>query len=174
MSSVSKNRVRIFDYWQIQEPSLEATPPVRRSTEPLFGEDAIGEAQRLIANITGFLESRRSYQQKTGSFRAQVDDLLTTLHQACNCEAEEDGPAEANLTLYKANLRKLYTCLRNGKLLENRITAYFQAANLANYDPKITQLAFTDPPETMRKRLDERLGRLQHAMHRVIQAQKLL
>jgi hypothetical protein len=80
MSSVSKSRVRIFDYWQIQEPSLEAEPPVRRSNEPLFGEDAIGEAQRLIANITGFLESRRNYQQKAGVFRAQVDDLLATLY----------------------------------------------------------------------------------------------
>lgn len=107
-------------------------------------------------------------------FRAQVDDLLATLYQACNCEAEEEGPAEANLKLYKANLRKLYTCLRNGKLLENRITNYFQAANLANYDPALTQLAFTDPPGTMRKRLNEGLGRLQRAMHQVMQGQKLL
>jgi hypothetical protein len=78
------------------------------------------------------------------------------------------------LKLYKANLRKLYVCLRGGKLLENSLTNYFQTANLANYDPTVTQLAFTEGPDEMRRRLEESVGGLQRAMHLVLQGQKLL
>jgi hypothetical protein len=84
MSTVGKSRIRIFDYWQIQEPSLESEPPARRSLEPQFGEDLITEAQRLLCNVNGFLEGKRSYEERIGRLRGQVEDLLGTLYQACN------------------------------------------------------------------------------------------
>lgn len=72
-----------------------------------------------------------------------MGDLLEVLYKECNSEAEEEGQAEANIKLYRANLRKLYLCIRNAKLLHRAITHYFQTANLANYDRTLTQLTFT-------------------------------
>jgi hypothetical protein len=76
------------------------------------------------------------------------------LHRNCNSEAEDKEKAESNINIYKDNLKKQYISIREAKLLENRIESYFQNANLANYDPEITKLTFTEPSETMYQRLN--------------------
>lgn len=63
MSAISNNRIRIFDYWQMQEPSLESEPANRKSTDSYLADDTIYDAQRLISNIAEFVESKIRYKK---------------------------------------------------------------------------------------------------------------
>ncbi len=51
MSAIN-HRIRIFDYWQMQEPSLESEPALRKSSDSYIADDTIYDAQKLISNIT--------------------------------------------------------------------------------------------------------------------------
>ena len=55
----------------------------------------------------------------------------------------------------------------------NRLETYFQTANLANYDRKATQLAFTEPSSVMGQRLTANIAELRRAMHLLIETQRL-
>ena len=119
------------------------------------------------------MEGKLGFQNKFEHTRLQIEDLLGTLHAACNCQAEEQAAAEENLRIYRENLKKLYLSLRGAKLLLNRLETYFQTANLANYDRKATQLAFTEPSSAMEQRLKASLVELRRAMHLLIETQRL-
>ena len=47
------------------------------------------------------MEGKLGFQKKFEQTRLHIDDLLGTLHAACNCEAEEQAAVEENLKIYR-------------------------------------------------------------------------
>lgn len=88
------------------------------------------------------MKLKMNIEEKVIQHKTTGENLLAEMYQL-NSNSTQDLKQEKNiLHRMREILQELYRLMREGRVLEQMISGYFQKANLANYNPQIHELKY--------------------------------